>query len=57
MTGNQSAAVDHLSSFSVNRGHWDYDLPDPERDDAEALGLPLPGWVEGIPEPRTEARR
>ena len=46
------------TGWAINRGRW-LDEPDPERDDTETLGLPVPEWVELIPIPRhpQEARR
>lgn len=58
MTPNRPAAH---TGFTVprNNGRWHDDLPDPERDDTEAEGLPLPAWADGfsIPRPRQEVRR
>jgi hypothetical protein len=38
----------HPTSYGINRRNWHNDLPEPDRDDTETLGLPVPAWVEGI---------
>lgn len=52
MTPNQLPAH---TGWAVNRGRW-LDEPDPDRDDTEVLGLPVPEWVDGYAVPREKEK-
>ena len=61
MTRNQRPAIDYVASYSVNRGHFSYDLPDLEHEHAEVDGLPLPAKTDpttsfAVPRGKEQAR-